>query len=129
MPFRSFRKDVEPGGPVRLYVAEGDDQEIEIRAASLSDDNLSVGFTFRVGGPDMAKTGGLVCFDSQWKSTVEEGDEVWVEVYGAAFTTVTPITVLVRAGKRSDRMYGWDDTPGPAKNAPPKPVVRDTRKP
>lgn len=97
MPFRSFRQDVEPGKPVRLYTAEAGDVSVEVRAASLSDDNMSTGFTFRIGGPDMAETGGLVCFNSEWSSEVEEGDELWIEVYPTAFTGVTPISGMVRS--------------------------------
>lgn len=100
MPFRSYRTLVEPGKPVMLYEAKAGDVHVEVRAAAFGDDNLSVGFSFRIGGSaDMSETGGLVCFDSDWDSDVAEGDEVWIETVQAAFTHATPVTVLVRSVK------------------------------
>jgi hypothetical protein len=103
MPFRTLRKNIEPGEPCQLYVAGPEDQEIEVRTGAFSDANMSVGFTFAIGGPDMAETGGLACFDSEWRSSVEEDDELWIQVFPAAWTSSTPVTVMIRSGKRSDR--------------------------
>jgi hypothetical protein len=110
MPFRTFRKEITPGKPVHLYTAVAGDVGVEVRATSLSDDNLSVGFSFRLGGSeDMNADGALVCSSGEWSSDVEEGDEIWVEVYPAAFTLVTPITVMVRSVKTGGRSK--DDWP------------------
>jgi hypothetical protein len=101
VPFKSFRKDVAAGKPVHLYTAEAGDLDIQVRAAAFGDGNMSVGFSFAVGGPDMDPGVGMVCFDSQWSSEIEPGDEIWIECYEAAFTSTIPITALVRSAPKS----------------------------
>ena len=105
MPFKSLRVGVKPGTAKCVYKAVDGDALVQIRSAPLPGQHqASNGYNFTVGGSELKKdpSGGLFCFDSQFTTPVEPGDEIWVGAPEKSPWTEgdVPLTVLVRSGKK-----------------------------
>lgn len=103
MPFRTFFKAVEPGSSQCVFTAKAGDIEVTIATLPIpGQSQSSSGYNFYVGGPELAKDGGggLYVMTSQFSTSVEEGDELWVAVPSQeiAWSAVgVPLTVWVRS--------------------------------
>ena len=100
MPFRGIMKDVKPGEPEQLLVAQPGDLEVQVSVAPYGAAGVSGAPNFRIGGPAIADEGGMLVTSNEFTTDLSEGDELWVAaVEDLAWSDHISISALVRSVK------------------------------
>lgn len=98
MPFRGVVKDMEPGEPVKLVVAEDGDIEVQIGIAPYGAVGTSGAPNYYVGGSRIKDELGKLVTTNEFTTGVQAGDELWVLLAEELpFAAGWRITALIRS--------------------------------
>jgi hypothetical protein len=98
MPFRAFHlTGIYTATPVQVLVAGDGDVEVQIRSTEYGGTESTTGYDFAIGGADIGTTGGLHCYNGEFRSKVHAGDEIWAANTDPNQDPLPVLTVLVRS--------------------------------